>query len=303
LGTISRGQKRDMFNLFKKKQSSGVFIPDGNDFKEVADKIEDASLNGISIHLGYHPDQLHFYYGQFNMEFDIHQVAFEFLTDNVAFVLTKKTVDKVDKKKLQYFLKDFKTSEEFDSVTIRDTLQSGVENKSLKKDFLTKVLGLEKDESDGGVLFSDRIGMYLYFSNGYLTDFQSADGLNEWTKYLRELNETLFNSYVKVAQKYWGDNRKMVENEINIQGQSLASTPHALKNEFVDRHRVEFGTINFFMLLVCHYNQDINEDTFKLINHERYKQLDSDGDVIKKYRYNDFILSFSDSGQLIEIVK
>lgn len=292
-----------MFNLFKKKQSSGVFIPDGNEFREVTDKIEDASLNGISIHLGYHPDQLRFYFGQFNMEYEIQQVAFEFLTDNIAFVLTKTTVDKVDKKKLQYFLKDFKVTEEFDSVTIRDTLQSGIENKSLKKDFLTKVLDLEIDESDGGVIYSEKIGMYLYFSNGHLTDFQSADGLNEWTKYLRELNETLFSSYVKVAQKYWGDNRKMVENEINIQGQSLMSTPNALKNEFVDRHRAEFGTINFFMLLVCHYNQDVNEDTFKMINHGRYKQLDNSGDVIKKYKYNDFILSFSDSGELIEIEK
>jgi len=292
-----------MFNLFKKKQSSGVFVPDGNGFKEVIDKIENASLNGISIHLGYHPDQLRFYFGQFNMEYEIQQVAFEFLTDNIAFILTKTTVDKVDKMKLQYFLKDFKIAEEFDSVIIRDTLQSGIENKSLKKDFLTKVLDRETDESDGGVIYSEKIGMYLYFSNGYLTDFQSADGLNEWSKYLRELNENLFNSYVKVAQKYWGDNRKMIEGEINIQGQSLANTPHALKNEFVDRHRAQFETTNFFMLLVCHYHQDLNEDTFKMINHGRFKQLDSSGDVIKKYKYNDFILSFSESGELIEIEK
>jgi len=292
-----------MFNLFKKKQSSGVFVPDGNGFKEVIDKIENASLNGISIHLGYHPDQLRFYFGQFNMEYEIQQVAFEFLTDNIALILTKTTVDKVDKKKLQYFLKDFKIAEEFDSVIIRDTLQSGIENKSLKKDFLTKVLDRETDESDGGVIYSEKIGMYLYFSNGYLTDFQSADGLNEWSKYLRELNENLFNSYVKVAQKYWGDNRKMIEGEINIQGQSLANTPHALKNEFVDRHRAQFDTTNFFMLLVCHYHQDLNEDTFKMINHGRFNQLDSSGDVIKKYKYNDFVLSFSESGELIEIEK
>ena len=292
-----------MFNLFKKKQSSGVFVPDGNGFKEVIDKIENASLNGISIHLGYHPDQLRFYFGQFNMEYEIQQVAFEFLTDNIALILTKTTVDKVDKMKLQYFLKDFKIAEEFDSVIIRDTLQSGIENKSLKKDFLTKVLDRETDESDGGVIYSEKIGMYLYFSNGYLTDFQSADGLNEWSKYLRELNENLFNSYVKVAQKYWGDNRKMIEGEINIQGQSLANTPHALKNEFVDRHRAQFDTTNFFMLLVCHYHQDLNEDTFKMINHGRFNQLDSSGDVIKKYKYNDFVLSFSESGELIEIEK
>ena len=152
-------------------------------------------------------------------------------------------------------------------------------------------------------MYSKKIGLYLFFSNGYLIDFQSADGLNEWARYLRELNETLFDSYVKVAQKYWGDNRKMIENEINVQGQSLASTPNALKNEFVGKHGGELGTVNFFMLLVCHYNQDVNEATFKMLNNGRYRKLENNGDVIRRYEYKDFILNFSDNGELIEIEK
>lgn len=292
-----------MFNIFKKKKSSGVFVPSGDTFKEVTEKIEETSLNGISIHLGYHPDQLLYYFGQHDTEFDIQQVAFEIFTDRIVFVLTKSSVDSIDRKKLKCFLKDFNLDEEYDSITVRDILQNGVENKSLGIEFLTRVLNLDKGETDGGIIFSKRLGLILYFANGHLTDFQSGDGLNEWTKYLKELNENLFNSYVKVAQKYWGDNRKMIENEINIQGQAFANTPHAINNEFVPRHKAELGTINFFMLLVCHYGQEITEDSFQLMNHGRYQKLNNENDVIKKYRYNSFIFHFSSSGQLIEITE
>jgi len=289
------------FNFFKKKRSSGVFVPKGEDFEEVTDKIENASLNGISEHLGYHPDQVHFYFGRHDNDFDIQQVAFEIFTDKIAFVLIKSTVSKVDKSKLKRFLDKFNLTEEFDSVRVREILESGVENKSLSIDYLSRVLGLSINEGSGGIFLVEKLGLYLYFADGYLVDIQSSDGLGKWTKYLRDLNENLFNSYVKVAEKYWGGNRKMIESEVNIQGESLASTPNAVNNEFVAKHRSEFGTINFFMLLVCHYNQKINEETFQDINHGRYTKLENAVDEVEKYKYNNFVFHFSSDGELLEI--
>jgi len=289
------------FNFFKKHKSSGLFIPSGDDYKEVTDKIENASLNGISEHLGYHSDQLHFHFGKNDINNDIQQVAFEIFTDKIVFILTKDTVNRVDKKKLKDFSSNYNKNEEFDSIRVRDILKDGIENKSLTIAFLSKVLGLNSNDDGGGILFSEKLGLYLYFADNYLVDFQSADGLNEWAKFLRDLNQNLFDSYVKVARKYWGDNLKMIENEVNIQGESLSSAPDALKNKFVQKHNAELGTVNFFMLLVCHYGQQINEDTFKTINHGRYTYLEDRADVVKKYKYNSFILHFSGSGELIEI--
>jgi hypothetical protein len=164
-----------MSNPFENKESSRVFVPSGDTFIEVTGKIEETSTDGISfrgisLHLGYHPDQLRGYFGQYDIEFDIQQVVFEIFTDRIVFALTKSTVDHVDQKKLNYFLKDFKQE---GSITARGTLLSGVDNKSLSIEFLTRVLNLDKGEGDGGIIFCKKLGLMLYFADGHLTDFQS----------------------------------------------------------------------------------------------------------------------------------
>ncbi|NOS94057.1 MAG: hypothetical protein HOP30_19240 [Cyclobacteriaceae bacterium] len=290
-----------MFNLFNKRESSGFFIPEKNGFREFTGNLEDGSFNGMSRHLGYHPDHVHIYFGDFNSEFEIQQVAFEIFTDNIIFIYTKKTVREISDKKLKFFLRDYKIQTEYDSIVSEGLLRTGIENKSMSFAFLKKVLGLKTDLDEGGIVFSERLGLYLYFSGGILVDLGTADGLNEWAKHIRNINPELFGAYLEVAKKYWGNKIGMVQDEINIQAEAFANTPHGFNNQFLELHRVELGTVNFLMLLVCHYGQKITEEQFTKINVGRYSLLDVDTNAT--YRYKDFILTFGLNGELISINK
>jgi hypothetical protein len=281
-----------LFSSSSKKSSTGRFVPDGSGFKELTDELKDDSINGISQHLGYHPDQVHTYWGDFDQTSDINHIAVEVFTMNIIFVLTKNTVTKLDKKKVQYFLRNFRISEVFDSIATRDIFERAIPDKSLKIDFLSRVLNIA-DPDPNGMFFVKSLNLNLFFIDGYLVDTQSSDGLSEWAKDFKKINPTLMANYEKVARLYWGTNLSQVIKEINIQADSLAGTPNSVSNEFLPLHETPFGTINFAMLLVCHYGKRINLNEFKEINHGRYKEVRPN-----TYKVDKFVYEFFEDGTL-----
>ncbi len=279
------------------KKSSGIFIPNGDQFSELTDYIGEGSINDITIHLGYHPDQTKVYFGDFDQNFDVVDVIIEIFSCNIVFVLTKDTVTKLDKSKVDYFLRDFDYDSEFDSYDIDSIFQTGIENMSLSIEFLTRVLNINNAEPNG-VFYAKSLDLYLSFKDGLLIDFRSTDGLSKWARYYKQLNPDFIFNIEKTAMKFWGVEKSKIINEINIQCDALASVPEGFKNEFIQLHETNFGSTNYFMLLVCHYEHEISLSQFIEINHGRYKTYTSSNSVIK-FGLDRFIYEFSVDGSLI----
>jgi len=276
------------------KKSSGIFIPQNGGFAELTNEIENTSIIGISHFLGYHEDQIHTYHTDYNENEDIMNVVFEVFTNNIIFVLTKSTCSKVSSRDVSHRIRSFKWEEEYDSYTVNDILEKGVANKSLTLEFLARVLDFDGNEPTG-IFPVQAIGCYLYFNEGVLTDFQSLDGLDTWAKYFQQLNSTTITLQETHARKYWGNNPTQIIKEVNAQSDALAGVPELFKNKFAPLHKTESGTINFVMLLVCHYNRAIGLPEFLEINHGRYQFIN---DTV--YRLGNFIYEFANDGNLVK---
>ena len=274
------------------------FVPDASGFKKVTSVPINASINKLCEHLGYHTTQFFIWHGDFDIEFDIQMVALEVFSRNIIFVGTRDGVEKVDSSKLNYYLRNLNDAELYNNYNVEDTLKDGIENKTLTSSYLSKVLGNSNIEPDG-VFYSDKINLYLYFKDGYLSDFQSSDGLNKWAKHFKQLNPQLIDDYEAEAKKYWGNDQKQVLNEVNVQSDALAGVPQATSNEFVSLHRNEKGLINYRMLLTCHYDQDITLKDFLIVNHGRYQEVPNNNSILKCYRLGLFEYLFDQDGAFL----
>ena len=280
-----------------KKNSTGIFIPVGNEFVEFTETTSENSINGIAAHLGYNKDQFSTYFGDFDLNYDVQNVVIEIFSCKIIFVLTKPTVTKLKKHKVDYFMRNFNFQKEFDNINITNILQNGIDNKSLTIEFLSRVLNLGISDPSG-IFYSKNLDLYLSFWDGILTKFTTSDRLNEWSRHFKHLNPDLIKDIETVAKKFWGNNLDQIINEINIQAESLANIPQGVKNENIDLHKTDFGTVNYFMLLVCHYNHSINMEQFLEINHGRYKIIPSSNEN-KTYSLDRFLYEFLPDGTLL----
>ena len=283
----------NLLNIFgRNKKSSGVFIPKNLEYIELTDDIAFKSINGITEHLGYHSDQAHGYFDLAEEDSGITNVIVEIFSNNIIFILTKDTVTKLKKSTVDRYMRNFNLNKVFNSYITESILEDGVENSSLKIDFLSKVLNIEEPEQDG-MFYAASIEYYLFFVNGILVSFQSADGLNEPAKDWKQSSPVFFRDLEKVTKLYWGNNLSSVINEINLQAEAYTNVPFIMKNGFLELHKTKHGTINFVMLLVCHYSYKISFEDFAIINHGRYFKLDTD-----KYLVDRFIYEFDQFGNL-----
>ena len=177
-------------------------------------------------------------------------------------------------------------------------MDSGIKNRSLDVTFLSRVLNIE-DSSPNGVFYVERIDLYLYFLNGNLVDYQSSSGLNEWAKVWKSINPSVLEDYQKWAQTYKGNDMSSVIEEINAQAEAWASVPEGWHNKYVKLHSTKLNTVNFVMLMVCHYGKPITLDYFLKINLGRYKMIESKSGV-KKFKVDRFIYEFNDQGYLLD---
>lgn len=252
----------------RKKESSGIFVKKGGNYEELINEVTKESINAVTEYLGYNIDQVHTIHA-FD-EKDLEVVVVEIFSKNIVFVLTDKKVTDLDKRRMDRFLRSVDWAMEYDSFTVEEILDSGIENHSLTSEYLSKIL--EIDNSEDGMLFVEKLGLYLVFADGYLIDYQSSDGLNKSAKLLKELNFKLLESYYKEAQKYHKDDYEGLMNEVNTQADCFTATPHTYSNEFIQFHKSEFGNVNFYNLMIAHYDKVVNINEFKEINKGRYTE-------------------------------
>lgn len=285
-----------MFSIFKRKKIYGCFVNSENEFKLLDHA---GSINEISSYLGYSPFHVHSYFG-FKNKSNIEAVIFEVFTENVVFILVKDISKKVTNKRLKSFLKDFKFEDEYDSIFIRDHLLEGIANKALDINFMSRILDLP-NKNPNEEFIVNKLGVKLFFVNGFLTSFKLTNDLEEWARYFKGVNKELIANYAKVAKKYWNDDYEMIFNEVNTQSDALASTPKGVRNEYVSLHKGECNTVNFLMLLVCHYGQTINEAAFLQLNHGRYELIENN--YLKVYKLGHFLHYFDKMGKIIKSEK
>lgn len=261
-------------SYFNKRKSSGVFIPAGNGFVEYQGDIGNGSVNEFSNILGYHKDQLYSIFPSEYLKPKIWAIEIEVFTRNIAFVMTDINVTYLTRKDINKYLKGFSVAKEFNTLQIHDILTTAVENNSFTIEFLSKVLNLT-GLTRNGMFYSEKIGTYLYFTNGILSDFQVDDGLMPYSRHLKEVNKTVYTWISEMAYKYWPDDDFKAKREINIQCEAWSRIPDALGNQFVYLHRTENGGVNLRMILVCHYDYQINYPQFQEINNGRFvRELD-----------------------------
>jgi len=291
-----------MLPIFRKRKSYGALVKTKNGFYPIEDSIAKLSVNEISSHLGYDPFHIHTFHGTFSKFSNIEIVALEVFTENVVFILVRDISKRVTEKAVRKFLKGFEYSEEYDSVFIRDYLLEGITNKSLPIDFLSRVLDLPNCNSNEEFIVK-KLGVKLFFINNYLASFKLTNDLEEWARHFQSINKDIIANYAKLAKKYWSDDYEMIFKEVNAQSEALAGTPSGYKNKFIPLHKGEFNTVNFLMLLVCHYQQEMIENQFIHFNHGRYRKLGSSDLNIKVYRLDKFIYYFNEKGELLKSEK
>lgn len=271
---------------FNNRKSSGIFIPNGNGFSEYKEINSEGSINQITNAFGYHTDQIHCpSYG--NPKDKIHYIGMEIFTRNIVYILANTNTTFITQKDVNKFLDGFSVTKEFDGKRVDEILNDGIDNQSLSVDFTAKVLKLE-DVSDNGMFYSERIQTYLYFTDGYLSNFHFDDGLFPWARHLQKVNPTIYNWLESLAKKYRPGNDFQEKKEINIQCEAWSKIPEAFGNEFISLHRTENGGANLHMLLVCHYGYPISLNEFRELNHGRYNFITSNEnqEVYSQGRFN-----------------
>ena len=207
-----------MLDFFKKspKTSSGLFVAKNSKLIEYTEFIEKRSLNGVADHLGINKDTLH----SFNISDNdcLYSVAFEIFTENIVFIQTTNNITEITKSVLNKILSGHRKESNLGIYDPQDYLTEGIENKSLTSEFLKRVLNLS-DSPTYGYLHCDRLGLYLEFTNGILSDFQPSDGLNKWAKEIKKLNPQYLERYFTEAGKYWGNNHSKIQKSRKRRGQ------------------------------------------------------------------------------------
>jgi len=291
---------KNWLSFLKSKKSSGIFIPNGNKYIELTDEISKRSINEITKYLGYEPIEAHTYFGDFNPKSIVQQVVLEGFTENIIFVIAKDSIKSLAPKEVVKFMRNFKPEEEYDMINIKDVLLEGIEEKNLKLEFLSRVLNFDID-SQNGIYWIQKLGVKLSFIDGVLAGFQLDNELREWARHFQNINPDLVADYARVSKMFWGDDYDMIFDEVNLQFEALANIPEGLNNKFIPLHKNKYGTIDLFMLIVCHYGQRVNLDQFETLNKGRYVKIISLSQNTKIRSMGNFKYEFDESGILINV--
>lgn len=277
-----------------------TFVPKENGYVSVEIKVEKKSINNICKFLGYNSEEF-YTYNDFDLkDSKVFIVIFKSFSDKIICVLTEDTVESIEQKDVDNYLINFNLKDDFDSYDVESTLEDGVKNKSLSKEFLSEVFNNPISDNDSFVAV--KIGYELHFKNGVLYSYNPSDGLNKWAKSWKNEMPERYRKYYNEASQYQTNETDILK-ELNAQADAFANTPDGVRNEYIKFHTNDNGIVNYKMLLVGHYNQTMNIDEFKLINKGRYELSNefNDQDNYKRttFRVNKGLYTFDENGKLI----
>lgn len=184
----------------------------------------------------------------------------------------------------------------YSSHDIEYILNDGIDANNLTKMFLKSVIPDFKS-IDENKYKSNQLGLLFFFNNDILIKFCSSGYDNASTKWLKKLNISLYKQMLKEAIFYQGNEPDAMK-EMNILSDSIRGIPKASTNEFLYLHKTKNNNINYYNVLVTHYNKECTLDEFVFMNKGRYKQTD-----FNKYEVGYFIYEFNEQNMLENVCK
>lgn len=281
---------RNLFNKGNNKNKTGIYVFENSNLIELEETPGNGSINSIIESIGFSTNQIYTVH-TFNSK-KVEVLGFKIFTKEVLFALAKKdrTISVADiskeKKKIDWQF-------EYSSLNVEDILNDGIESQNLSLDFLFSVLNLI--EEDTNLFKSEEFDLYLQFENNLLQAFTSSEWENSSSKWIKGLNEKMFQKMVEEAKKYH-DNIIDTMEEVNNQAESLLNIPEAMNNEFIPLHTKRNGNINFYNLLFTHYTQICEIRDFIFMNKGRFKKIDE-----LSYEVENFVYEFNDLNELKNI--
>ncbi|WP_412983937.1 hypothetical protein [Pontimicrobium sp. IMCC45349] len=276
-----------------------VFIPTEKGYEQVEIKLEVMSANNILNFLGYNKEEF-YTYSNYTSSNHIFSIEFKSFTSEIICISTDDTIDSITQKDIDNYLVNYSFKDVFGAYEIEYTLKNGVKHKTLSQEFLSEIFN--KSLSDSNSFIALEIGYELHFENGFLSSYNSSDGLNKWAKSWKNEIPERYRKYYNEASRYQTNETDILK-ELNAQADAFASIPNGVYNEYIKFHTNDSGIVNYKMLFVAHYNKTMNLDEFKLINKGRYELSNefNDQNNYKRttYRVNKGLYTFDEKGQLI----
>lgn len=281
-------------------KSTGFFVPNGDDFIELPDLIGvQTSYDEVAHHLGYTAEQLDIHVANPSKSGGIKGVLLELFTERIILVHTDDQLKGVTPKQVASFLQTFRAPSSTHQVEYQ--FREGIAKRSLPAAFFERVFSLPTIEP-GAIVSVPEIGYILFFNEGYLDHFQPSDGLNAESKQVSQLASDLVARREKEAHLFWGNQPGKIAWEVNRQMEAYMQVPMQRNNPFIPLHRTPYGTVNYAMLLVCHYEQPITLAEFQQINHGRYKTVANANGELRIFTVGQFRYEFL-SGTLSQVTQ
>ncbi|MFN3444127.1 MAG: hypothetical protein ACK44D_00175 [Bacteroidia bacterium] len=282
-----------LFGDKARSSSTAFFKVINNTLIEIEKVSGNGSINSYIEGQGFQRNQIHVVY-TFNAD-KVECLCFRSLSKDLVLVLAKDFKTKLSYSDVKKDVAKIDWKSEYNSLTVEDILQDGIETKNFDLNFMKSVLDLSEDSKN--TYKSEQLGLYLRFENDILVAFTSEGWDNSATKWLTNINPTMVRKMTEEAEQYQ-ENQMNIMEEVNQQANSILDTPNALKNEFIPLHIKSNGNINFFNLLITHYDKDCHIDDFLLMNKGRFRKINN-----YTIEVGYFIYTFSELGQLESCIK
>jgi len=258
--------------FFKRKDDqpgTGIYRFSNGTLDQLAERPGNGSINAIVEFLGYQAEQVHTVFAVDSL--DIECLGVKVFTSQLVYVLAKdkkRTITyPMAKKALGKIDWNFEYSEHFLDTMFEDGIVSG----SFTLDFLKSVVNLEK-QNDWLYLAPD-LQVYLSFNGeNILESYSSSEWAQPEAKWLQKINSEMYDGYYKDALKNHKEEISAME-EVNLKCRAIWKTPEATNNVFVPLHSSSSGTVNYYNLMVAHYNERVDIGEFKMVNKGRFTML------------------------------
>ena len=282
-------------NFFGNKKSSptGFFKVINNELDPIGELPGKGSIEDVIESLGYRLGQVYTIF-----TFDSNQIScigVKIFTKKVVFVLAENKSIKLSMASVNNELSKIDWGFQYSSHSIDEIFDKGISEQSLTYKFLDSVIELKPEYEN--IFWAPIFELYLYFEDNLLIEYSTASWLSADSKWLKEINDELFQDMFSEANTYHENEIEAFE-EVNLQCAAMRGIPDAMGNKFLPYHRKTNGLNNYYNLLAAHYNQNIEIGEFKLVNNGRFTEINKLVLEVSGFQY-----IFNDDGYLVEVIK